>query len=111
MHFLLIISHDDKFAPSQDLVGEIVDWTQKHRRKGVLIDSHPLKPAGEAITVRMRGGKLQRKTGPFARSREKMCAYALIEADSIEDAVSVAAKHPMTKVATIEVRPVWDDLA
>lgn len=110
MKFLLIIAHDDRFAPTPKLVSEIVAWTRKRRGERVLADSNPLMPPGNAVTVRVRDGKVHRKKGPFARSREKMFAYALIEAKAIEDAIAVAASHPMAGVATIEVRPIWQEL-
>lgn len=108
MQFLFIISHDDHFAPTPELVSAIVAWTRKHKAGGVLIDSNPLQPAEHAVTVRVRHGALRRTRGPFARSREKMCAYVLIKAASLDAAVEIAASHPMAEAATIEVRPVWD---
>lgn len=39
-----------------------------------------------------------------------MCAYELIECSSQEEAIEVAALHPMAEAATIEVRPVWSEL-
>lgn len=111
MRFFFIISHDDHFAPNPELVSAIVAWTRKHKAGGVVIDSNPLQPAEQAITVRMRHGGLHRTRGPFARSREKMCAYVLIEAASLEAAVKIAASHPMVEVATIELRPVWDAIS
>jgi hypothetical protein len=38
-------------------------------------------------------------------------AYELIERPSIEEAIDVASQHPMAKAATIEVRPIWNELA
>ena len=110
MKFLLIISHDDKFAPTPALVRDIMGWVRTQTRRKVRIGGEPLKPAGEAVTVRIRGGKLRTAPGPFARSREKMCAYELIEATDLQAAVALAATHPMAAAATIEVRPVWEDL-
>ena len=72
---------------------------------------NPLRPPGDATTVRVREGKVTLKRCPFARSKEKMCAYELIECSSTEEAIEVASQHPMAKVATIEVRPVWSELA
>src|SRR6478736_2876186 len=110
MKFLLIISHDDTFAPTHALVRDIMGWVRTQTRRKVRIGGAPLKPAGEAVTVRIRGGKLRTAPGPFARSREKMCAYELIEAADLPAAVALAATHPMAAAATIEVRPVWEDL-
>lgn len=38
---------------------------------GVLMHGNPLRPPGEATTVRVREGKVMRTDGPFAQSREK----------------------------------------
>jgi hypothetical protein len=51
------------------------------------------------------------KNGPFAKSKEKMAAYELIECASLEEAIDVASTHPMAKAATVEVRPIWAHLA
>lgn len=108
--FLLIISHDEAFAPGETLVAEIFDWIADMERRGFRVHGNPLRPPGEAITVRVRKGKVTRKTGPFADSGEKMCAYELLACADIDEAVAAAARHPMAKVATIEVRPVWAEL-
>ena len=72
---------------------------------------NPLLPPSDATTVRVRKGKVVLTKGPFAKSKEKMCAYELIDCASHEEAMDVASRHPMAKVATIEVRPIWSQLA
>ena len=111
MRYLLIICHDDTFTPTDTLVKEIGAWIKKMEGKGIRMYGNPLRPAGDATTVRVRGGKVVRTKGPFAKSKEKMCAYEVIECSSSEEAVDVASQHPMAKVATIEVRPIWNELA
>ena len=110
MQFLLIICHDDEFRPTHGLSSDIAAWIEEASQRGIRVSGNPLRPAGEAITVRLRDGKLTRTNAPFTNSSEKMCAYELIECGNIEEAVGVATKHPMAKVATIEVRPVWSEL-
>ncbi|UUZ65643.1 YciI family protein [Polaromonas sp. P1-6] len=111
MQYLLIICHDDAFAPTEILVREIGAWVRDMEGHGVLMHGNPLRPPGEATTVRVREGKVVRTDGPFAQSREKMAAYGLIECASLEQAIDVASRHPMARAATIEVRPVWADPA
>lgn len=111
MQFLLIICHDDDFRPTESLVADIHAWVKEMSGRGIRVYGNPLRPAAEATTLRVRNGKLASTNGPFADSTEKMCAYELIECDSTEDAVDVASKHPMAKAATIEVRPIWNELA
>jgi hypothetical protein len=33
--------------------------------------------------------------------------FDLIEADSLDEAVEIAAGHPVARMGTIEVRPLW----
>jgi hypothetical protein len=40
-----------------------------------------------------------------------MSAYELLECADLEEAVGVAATHPMAAGGTIEVRPIWSELA
>ncbi|MGH8398444.1 MAG: YciI family protein [Gammaproteobacteria bacterium] len=109
--FLLIICHDDDFVPTDALIAEIGAWIRKMEKQGIRRYGNPLRPAAEATTVRVRNGKRVLKNGPFENSREKICAYELIECADLEQAVELTTKHPMAKIATIEVRPVWTDLA
>jgi len=110
MQYLLIICHDDSFAPTETLVTEIIAWGKEMEDRGIVKYGNPLRPPSDATTVRVRDGNVVLKDGPFANSKEKMCAYTLIECASIQEAIDVASLHPMAKVATIEVRPIWDDL-
>ena len=111
MQYLLIICHDDSFTPTKTLVKEIVAWIKKREGRGIRVYGNPLRPPSDATTVRVREGKVVLKKGPFAKSKEKMCAYELIECTSPEEAIEVASQHPMAKAATIEVRPIWNELA
>ncbi len=110
MQYLLIICHDDSFAPTQALTADILTWIREMGARGIRVHGNPLRPARDARTVRVREGKVVVTEGPFADSKEKMCAYELVECASLEDAARVAAEHPMASAATIEVRPVWSEL-
>lgn len=111
MQCLLIIAHDGAFVPTEELVAEIVRWTRNAESRGIRVHGNPLRPAIEATTVRVRDGRVTRSRRPFSRSQEQMCAYELVECETVEEAVEIAAQHPMAAVATIEVRPVWSGLA
>lgn len=111
MQYLLIISHDDSFTPTEELVKDISAWIKEMETRGVRMYGNPLRPASDATTVRVREGKVVLKNGPFINSNEKMCAYELIECSSTDEAIDVASQHPMAKAATIEVRPIWNELA
>ena len=110
MQYLLIICHDETFAPTETLVAEIVAWDKEMEGRGIRKYGNPLRPPSDATTVRVREGKVVLTDGPFADTNEKMAAYELIECASLEEAIGVASQHPMAKVATVEVRPIWVDL-
>jgi hypothetical protein len=110
MQFLFIISHDDAFAPSETLFSDIAAWIEDAEQRGIRINGNSLRPADDAKTVRIRNGKVKIAAEPFADSAEKMCAYELIECASMDEATQIASSHPMAKAATIEVRPIWNEL-
>jgi hypothetical protein len=45
--------------------------------------------------------------GPFAEAKEAVGGCDLIECGSLEEAVEIAAGHPVAQMGTIEVRPLW----
>ena len=111
MLYLLIICHDDSFAPSEGLIAAIQEWGLEMDRRGVRLDGQPLRPPADAVTVRVRGGEPVIGEGPFADTPEQMAAYELLDCADLDEAVGLASTHPMAAAGTIEVRPVWEELA
>ena len=68
----------------------------------------PLEPTATATTVRVREGKRVVTDGPFAETKEQLGGYFLIDATDLDDAIAIAARIPMARRGTIEVRPVID---
>lgn len=110
MQFLMIIAHDDAFAPTEELVGQIMSWIKRMTDQGIRLEGRPLRPPAEATTLRIRNGTLHRATSTFSDSTEQICAFELIECRDLEHALEIAQTHPMAAAASIEVRAVWDDL-
>lgn len=111
MEFLLLISHDDQFAPTDRLVGDIRAWRREMDRRGLLRDGRPLRPPGDAVTVRVRDGRDEVVSGPSTAGPDHAAAYELLECESLQDAIDAAKTHPMAAAGTVEVRPVWSELA
>jgi hypothetical protein len=110
MLYLLIICHDDSFAPSEGLIAAIQEWDLEMDRRGLRLDGRPLRPPADAVTVRVRGGEAATGQGPFAATAEQMAAYELLDCADLAEAVGLAATHPMAAAGTIEVRPIWEEL-
>ncbi len=73
---------------------------------GKFISANPLQPVSTATTLRIREGKRIVTDGPFAETREYLGGYFLVEADDLDEALSIAAKIPGAKFGSVEVRPV-----
>ena len=56
----------------------------------------------------MRNGKRLVTDGPFAETREQLGGYYLIDAKDLDEAMSIAERVPVSKVGTIEIRPVLE---
>ncbi|MFJ8919928.1 YciI family protein [Streptomyces sp. NPDC102415] len=94
-----------------DPAGESTDenpeaWVEKWNDSGVRIEGMPLKPVTETRTVRARGDQVLVTDGPFAETTEWIAGYDLIEAADLDEAIEVAASHPMATAGRIEIRPV-----
>ena len=87
-------------------VDESLAYDDALRKTGSLIVAHALQPIEAATTVRLRNGKLSATDGPFAETKEQLGGFMLIEARDLNDAIQVAARIPMARHGTIEVRPI-----
>jgi hypothetical protein len=76
-------------------------------RRGIWLTGDQLAPPRRARSVRVRDGKTIVTDGPFAETKEAVGGFDLLECESLEEAVEIAASHPMAEARTIEVRPLW----
>ena len=44
--------------------------------------------------------------GPFAETREQLGGYMLVDVANLDDALDIAARIPLARMAAVEVRPV-----
>ena len=75
-------------------------------RSGHYLASDALQSVSTARTVQVRRGKAKFTDGPFAETKEHLGGFILIDAADMDEALDIAAKIPMAKFGTIEVRPV-----
>jgi len=72
------------------------------------ITAEALTLPSDAVTVRIRNGKMRRTDGPFMETKEVLAGFVLIDADTMEAAVAMAATNPMAKLGAVEIRPLVD---
>ena len=73
-----------------------------------LVVAHALEPVETATTIRVRNGKVSATDGPFAETKEQLGGFLLIDARDLNEAIQLAARIPMARRGSIEVRPVRD---
>ncbi|HEV8695858.1 MAG TPA: YciI family protein [Lysobacter sp.] len=78
------------------------------RAEGKLLGSQQLEAAATARTIRTRNGRTTFIDGPFAETKEMLAGFNILEADSLEEAVRIAAEFPWSRTGSIEVRPIRD---
>jgi hypothetical protein len=114
MKYLLLVCWDgknmdaqtepDPAAPPDE---ESFPWLDDVQARGIWVTGDQLAPPRRARSVRVRGGKRMVTDGPFAETKEAVGGFDLIECGSLEEAVEIAAAHPIAEMGTIEVRPLW----
>ena len=65
-----------------------------------------LKGPQTGALVRVNGSGRQVQDGPYADTKEQLGGFAVIEADSLEDALAWAERCPAAQGGAVEVRPV-----
>ncbi len=98
-------------AEADALIREHLAYDAGLRASGHLVESGALELEHTATIVRVRNGKLSATDGPFAETKEHLGGFLLVEAESREEAIRLAAGIPSARNGWIEVRPLRDLLA
>ncbi len=75
---------------------------------GELVAAEGLADPSLARWVSTRGGRTVSSDGPFAEVKEHLAGFLLIDVDTEQRAVDVAARVPDAVWGMVEVRPVLD---
>lgn len=107
-YMLLIYLEERALSESEraECYAESTQLAQEIHSNGQYLAANPLHPTAMATSVRVRGGKRLVTDGPFAETREQLGGYFLIDAKHLDDAIAIAARIPMARKGTVEVRPV-----
>jgi hypothetical protein len=61
--------------------------------------------------VSVRDGEVIASDGPYAELKEHLAGFYLVDCESLERAVQIAARIPEASFVEIEVRPVLDTIS
>src|SRR4029450_3859407 len=82
--------------------------TEQLAASGELLASEGLASPALAKRVSGRGGPRSTPGGPLAEGKAHLAGVCLIECDSVERAIELAARVPDAAYGEVEVRPVLD---
>lgn len=112
MQYLLLIYQNEAELAQATAAGraqmteEYRSFTQSIIQSGHFKAGDALQPSSTATTIRVREGKTLPTDGPFAETREQLGGYYLIEAKTLDEAITIAARIPGARTGSIEVRPI-----
>jgi hypothetical protein len=112
--YMLMICRDEpawdrlSLTERQRIYADTLSLAEELRSRGQYLGGFPLHPSSAATSVRVRDGKRLVTDGPFAETREQLGGYMLIDVKDLDDAIAIAARIPLARTSTVEIRPVRD---
>jgi hypothetical protein len=117
----LLLVYEEEVEPAAQAQREkelpmMLELHRSLREAGLLVGVQRLRSTESATSVRVRGGEAEIVDGPFAVTKETLAGYYILECADLDEALEQAARLPMARWGTVEVRPVvsadeWVDLA
>ena len=114
MKYILLVHHDEESfsvrpeAERVEMLQESVALTHELHAAGHYRAAAPLHPSSETVCVRVRNGSPVVTDGPFAETREQLGGYFLVDVQSKDEAINIAARIPGARIGTVEIRPVTE---
>jgi hypothetical protein len=112
MRYLMFVCVDDELVNPESVKNmgpDAMAWVHEMDTRGVRVEGNRLSELATATTVRVRAGEVVLADGPFAETKEHIAGYDILDCADLDEAIEVAAKHPVAKIGALEVRPFAQD--
>jgi hypothetical protein len=111
---LLIYGNEDAFgAVGAETFAEIVRETDALNRElfesGELVGAYGVADQVQAKMVRVTDGTPVVTDGPYAEAKEYLGSFTILDCDSLERALEIAARNPASRHWGVEVRPLMHE--
>lgn len=93
-------------AERTELFGEVDTMLKELTESGELLGTEALADPSTTRTVRVREGVPAITDGPFIEAKEQFAGYLLVDCESEQRALDIAARWPDAKWFAMEVRAV-----
>jgi hypothetical protein len=118
MRYLAFIRHAESYreaGPPPALLEAMGQFVQQSLQDGSLVDTGGLLPSKDGFRVRLSKGRITKTDGPFMETKEVIGGWAILEADSHDEALRIARefmelhrRHWPEFEGEAEVRPMFD---
>jgi hypothetical protein len=109
MRYLMFVCVDEELIGTADANADADAWVADTTAKNQRLEGSQLRPLGDATTLWPKdGGGTFVSDGPFAETKEQIVGYDLLECADLDEAIDVAARHPLAPYGALELRPVWE---
>jgi hypothetical protein len=108
MKYMMFVIADPDLAATADPADDpmpIEEWVADVDSRGKRVTGDVLGPLSSAVTVRVSKGEVLVSDGPFVESKEWICGFDILECDSLDEAIAIAARHPCSNGGKLELRP------
>jgi len=111
MKYMMFVVVDPAAAAEAQSADELTieQWLAEVDGPGKRVTGSQLRPATEAVTVRLSHGQLLVTDGPFVETKEWIAGFDILDCENLEEAIAIAARHPMANRGKLEVRPFWTE--
>ena len=106
---LLYANPDAPFPPEADREAAMADAMRimgELEASGEWVGGEPLADVSQTKVVKQRDGVAAVTDGPFLESKEHLIGFCMIDAETPERAVEIAASWPDARWHGVELRPV-----
>ena len=95
MKYMMMVKADKNYEngmpPDPRLMAAIGKHAEEMIKAGILLETGGLRPSSQGAKVRAARGKLTVSDGPFSESKELIGGYAILKANSREEAIKLGS--------------------
>jgi hypothetical protein len=93
----------------QAVTDEINSWRQDLDARGAYVLGDALEGPETATTIRVRDGEARLYDGPAVETEDFVAGIEIVSCADRQQAIELAAAHPLARYHAIEVRPFWSE--
>jgi len=109
-YMILIYGNEEKWSSlPQEELAKLIAETDAHNKalfeSGELIGAYGVADQDQAKRVHVRDGVPVVTDGPYIEAKEYLGSFSIVDCESLERALEIAAAMPSARLTEIEVRP------